>query len=112
MDQAQRYGNEKLYFSSWSFWKHSTSLRNNNIATGCNGDQDPALVHAQISFNKRFHWHLVIHITLSEEHKNTPVKLNLEKVSYNSQESKDRLFHYSTGYNASLGKFMSWETGL
>lgn len=68
MCSSPRGENMQLYM------KHSSPLfRDNNISTGCDGDQEPPLVHTKIFFNKHFHRHLVIHITLPAEHKNTPL---------------------------------------
>lgn len=57
--------------------RNSSSLfRDNNISTCCNRDQELALVHAKIFFNQHLHWHLVVHIALPAECKDTAASEN------------------------------------
>lgn len=81
-NETQKNGRDNLannYTAQQLIKNESPLLRHYHISTGCNRDQEPALVHAQVFFDKHLHWHLVIHITLPAEH-NTPVQIEENKL--------------------------------
>lgn len=102
--------------------KHSSPLfRDNNISTGCYGDQELALVHTKIFFNKDFHRHLVIHMPLSAECKNTPVKWNVRKLMQSVRRSLSlllvrcvlSLYAYCSGHShLSFSWDLTWSSSL
>lgn len=89
--------------------KHSSPLfRDYNISTGCYGDQELALVHSKIFFNKHFHRHLVIHITLPAECKNTP-RVNCKRTNAICQAFLCQLFFKMFAFIDEWRIFQNWK---